>query len=222
MFRASRQLICAIMTISICGAFAADETGKAFRDTFNVCEQKFSTIGRNKYFILEPGYQLVLEGKEDGEETQLTITVLNETKKIGNVETRVVEEKEMSKGKIKEDSRNYFAIDTTTNDIYYFGEDTGGAWTSGEDGAKFGLMMPGTAIAGDRYYQEIAKKAKDRAEHLSITETLTTPAGTFKDCLKSEETTPLEPGNKEYKYYAPDVGLIKEGDLVLVKYGMVK
>jgi len=46
------------------------------------------STGRNPYFILEPGYTLVLEGG-DG---RLTITVLNETKKVDGVETRVVEE----------------------------------------------------------------------------------------------------------------------------------
>src|SRR5881396_1268589 len=47
------------------------------------------SIGRNPYFILEPGYQLVLEGGG----TQLIITVLNETKMVDGVETRVVEER---------------------------------------------------------------------------------------------------------------------------------
>jgi len=49
-----------------------------------------------------------------------------------------------------------------------------------------------------------------------------TPAGEFKNCLKVEETTPLEPNTKEYKYYAPGVGLVREGDLKLVKYGKAK
>jgi hypothetical protein len=34
-----------------------------------------------------------------------------------------------------------------------------------------------------------------------------------------EETTPLEPGVKEYKYYAAGVGLVQDGSLKLVKYG---
>ena len=43
------------------------------------------TTGRNPYFILEPGYVLTLE---DGK-TRLVITVLDETRRIDNVETRV-------------------------------------------------------------------------------------------------------------------------------------
>lgn len=52
----------------------------------------------------------------------------------------------------------------------------------------------------------------DRAEHISISETVQVPAGKYPNCIKTEETTPLEPKNKEYKLYAPSVGLIREGD----------
>ena len=58
----------------------------------------------------------------------------------------------------------------------------------------------------------------DRAEIVSVSETLKTPAGEFKNCVKTKETTPLEKGT-EYKLYAPGVGLVKDGDLHLVKYG---
>lgn len=51
---------------------------------------ELASTGRNPYFILEPGYTLVLEDKAD----QLIITVLDETKKIDGVETRVVEERD--------------------------------------------------------------------------------------------------------------------------------
>jgi len=59
----------------------------------------------------------------------------------------------------------------------------------------------------------------DRAEIVGVDETVATPAGTFKELLKVEETTPLEPGVKEYKYFARGVGLVQDGSLKLVKYG---
>src|SRR6266850_449214 len=40
-------------------------------------------------------------------------------------------------------------------------------------------------------------------------ETVTTPAGTFKDCVKTKEWSLLEQGH-ENKWYAPGVGCIKE------------
>jgi hypothetical protein len=57
----------------------------------------------------------------------------------------------------------------------------------------------------------------DRAEIVSLSDTITTPAGIFKDCLKTEETTPLESG-REAKVYAPGMGLVKDGSLLLTAH----
>ena len=128
-------------------------------------------------------------------------------------------------------SRNYFAISARTNSVYYFGEDVDmykdgrvtdheGAWLAGVNGAKPGLMMPGEPLIGARYYQEVAPRvAMDRAEVVSLTAKVTTPAGAFTNVLRTTETTPLEPAAKEDKYYARGVGLIQDGSLKLVKYG---
>ena len=62
--------------------------------------------GQNPYFILEPGYFLELKGKN----ATLTITVLDETKDVDGVKTRVIEERETKRGKVAEISRNYYAI----------------------------------------------------------------------------------------------------------------
>ena len=122
------------------------------------------------------------------------------------------------------------AISKPTGDVYYFGEDTDiykggkvvdheGSWLSGVAGARFGLLMPGKPKVGDAYYQEQAPKvAMDRAQVVSVGEALKTPAGDFKDCVKTEESTPLERG-KEHKLYAPGVGLIQDAGLLLARYG---
>ena len=61
-----------------------------------------------------------------------------------------------------------------------------------------------------------------RSEIISISETLETPAGKYSNVLKIEETTALEPKDISYKLYAAGIGLIKDGDLVLKKYGYKK
>lgn len=194
---------------------------------FAVEKGELSSTGRNPYFILEPGYQSVFEGGKE----RLVITVLDETKTVDGVETRVIEERETNDGKLVEVSRNYFAISKRTNSVFYFGEDVDmykaekivsheGAWLAGIKGAKFGLMMPGQVLLKARYYQEIAPQvAMDRAEIVSMSEIVKTSAGEFKNCVRSEETTPLELASKEYKYYAPGIGLVQDGSLKLVKYG---
>ena len=193
----------------------------------------FSTTGKNDYFILEPGYQLILEGHTRKDTTRLVITVLNETKKIGKVGTRIVEENETVNGRTVEISRNYFAFLLQTNSAYYFGEDVdiykdeqivehSGSWVA-EGNNKPGVVMPGLVLDGSRYYQEVAPNiAMDRSEIISTTQTLETPAGKFTNVMKTEETTPLEPKVREYKFYAPGIGLIKDDNLLLVKYGFIK
>lgn len=200
-------------------------------DNFDLSTCTWSSTGKNDFFILEPGYKQILEGNEEDKPVRLEITVLNETMKIGNVETRVVEERESNDGELEEVSRNYFAICNPSNDVYYFGEAVDmyedgkvdhheGEWVAETAGAKAGLFMPAKPVIGDRFYQEIAPQvAMDRVEVISNSTSLKTPAGAFHDCLKTEETTPLEPGVKEYKIYAKGIGIIQDGDLILKRYG---
>jgi hypothetical protein len=97
------------------------------------------------------------------------ITVLDETVDVVGVTTRVVEERETANGVLAEISRSFFAICERTNTVVYFGEhvdnydDTGtvvlnhdGAWRAGVGGALPGVIMPGSALLGARYFQEIA------------------------------------------------------------------
>ena len=220
-----------VIGVVVAGLWAAGPAGVQAKDwarDFPVEAGELASTGRNPYFILEPGYTLVLEGKGE----RLVVTVLDETRRIGGVETRVVEERETKSGKLVEVSRNYFAIRPATGDVYYFGEEVdkykdgritghGGAWLAGAGGARHGLMMPGAPVLGARFYQEVAPGvAMDRVEIVGLEESLDTPAGAF-TTLKVFETTPLEPWARGHKYYAPGVGLVRDGDLSLVKYGSV-
>ena len=70
--------------------------------------------------------------------------------------------------------------------------------------------MPGKFVVGLKYYQELAKvKDEGRAEVVSLDDVIDTPAGKFQQVLKTEETTTLEPGEKEYKFYASGLGLFQ-------------
>ncbi len=196
-----------------------------WRISVAVDKRDLGPTGRNAYFILEPGYKLHLaHGK-----TRAVMTVLAETKTIDGVQTRVVEDREEVDGKLAEVTRDYYAVDRKTGDVYYFGEEVdvykngklkghGGSWLSGVKGAKFGLMMPAKPVAGDRFQQEMApkNKAMDRSEVVSVNERVQTPAGVFENCVHMKDSSRLEAAT-DHKYYAPGVGLIKDGDLVLVK-----
>lgn len=220
--------LAAIFLLATSPAKAAE---RSFTDKFTVAAGEWSSTGRNPYFILEPGYTLVLEGTEDDKKVHVTITVLDETRKVDGVETRVIEERETKDGRLSEVSRNYYAISTKTKDVYYFGENVDvyekgkvinheGSWLAGKAGATFALMISGQPKVGDRYYQELGgEMARDRAEVVSLSETVPSRAGKFEDCLQTKETTPLNKNSVEYKFYAPGVGLVRDGELFLTSYG---
>jgi hypothetical protein len=127
-------------------------------------------------------------------------------------------------------SRNYFARCRETNDVFYFGEAVDiyedgeivshdGAWLAGRKGARPGLIMPGRFLLGSRYFQEIAPDvALDRAENTEMGLELDLPAGTFEDCVKIVETSPLEPGHESIKHYCPGVGLAIDSGIELVDF----
>jgi hypothetical protein len=197
----------------------------------------FEAGGRNAHFSLQPGYRLFLAGNDDGEEVELLITVLEQTRRIRfvteggvalTVRTRVVEEREWKDGALVEVSRNFYARCKETNDVFYFGEEVDiyedgvvvshdGAWQAGQAGARPGLIMPGRFLLGSRYFQERAPGvAEDRAEHVAMGLTVKTPAGTFRNCVEIVETTPLEPGAQSVKRYCPGIGLVMDGAVTLV------
>jgi len=205
-------------------ARSADDDMK-WTDEFHLAERSFSPTGRNRFFVLEPGYTIVLESRSE----KVIITVLDQTKRIGSVVTRVVEEREFEDGELVEVSRNFFAICTETADVFYFGEEVddyedakvvghGGAWRADAKNCKAGIMMPGTVLLGARHYQEIAPNAMDRAEVIADDVMMNTPAGTFTNCIRVKETSPLEPGDICYKTYAPGIGLIQDEDLLLTAW----
>jgi hypothetical protein len=201
----------------------------SWQKEFAIAKCNVVTTGRNDYFVLEPGFQLVLEGGG----TRLQITVLNETKTIDGVVTRVVEEREWKKGELHEVAKNYFAMCEQTKDVFYFGEDVDyyengkvvkhdGTWHAGS-GNKAGLLMPGKPHVNMKYYQELAPGvAMDRAEIVSLTETCKTPAGTFSKCMKVKEGSAIDLLATEYKYHAPGIGLVRDEDLLLIKSGFIK
>ena len=222
--------MCGVTVLIVALAAAGPAAAPDFTKEFGTKSCTFASTGTNRYFDLTPGFRAVLRGTEDGEPVENVITVTGETKTVDGVETRVVEERESHGGRLVEVSRNYFAICTETNSVFYFGEDVdlykgdrvaghGGSWLAGTGGARPGLIMPGINLIGARYFQEIAPGvAMDQAETVALDATLTTPAGTFEHCLKVRETTPLEPKESEFKLYAPGVGLVQDDALKLAEY----
>jgi len=178
----------------------------------------------NSFFPLLPGTVLTYEGDtEDGHE-RIVVEVLHDTRVVAGVTTVVVRDRVYLDGELIEDTFDWYAQDQDDN-VWYMGEvteeyengevvSTGGSWEAGVDGAVAGIIMPGTPEVGQAYYQEFYEgEAEDRGRILSTSEPVTVPAGTFAGCVKTEDTTPLEPDVLEYKYHCPGVGTVLEEDL---------
>ena len=190
---------------------------KAAKYNPKINPEDFTTKITNKYMTLTPGKKMLYEGEtEDGLE-KIVIQITDKTKKVMGVTTVVYWDRAYLDGELIEDTRDYLAQDKKGN-VWYFGEsvdnyedgeliDHDGSWLAGKDGAKPGIWFEDNPQVGDTYRQEYYQgEAEDMAKVLSTNEKVATPFGTFKNCVKTLDWTPLEPGLEEHKYYCPQVG----------------
>jgi hypothetical protein len=175
----------------------------------------------NQYLPLMPGTTYIYEGEsEDGKE-RIEVYVTDQTKEILGIACTIVSDRVWVDDKLVEDTLDWYAQDKDGN-VWYFGEDskeyedgkvvsTEGSWEAGVDGAKPGIIMKADPQVGDAYRQEYYEdEAEDMAEVFSLNESVSVTYGSFDNCLKTKEWTPLEPDIVESKYYAPGVGVVLE------------
>ena len=175
----------------------------------------------NKFFFFKPGAVMIYNGTdEEGKPDRDVITVTNITKDIQGISTRAVNDTEWVEGKLVETTNDWYAQDDKGN-VWYMGEDTTdftnkknpheGSWQAGVKGGEGGIIMLAEPKVGVTYDQELAKGvAEDKATVLSLNNNLTVPYGSFSNVLKTKEFSPLEPDVSENKYYAANVGDLKE------------
>jgi len=85
------------------------------------------------------------------------------------------------------------------------------SWQAGVNGAKPGMVMVGhPADYLNQEYREVYVSGvdEDKAQVVSLNETVTVPCGTFSGCLKIKVYSDLDPGRVEHRYYASGIGLI--------------
>ena len=155
-----------------------------------------------------------------------TVTVTDQTRKIDGVQCTAVSDIATQDGQVVEKTIDYFAQDTNGN-VWYFGENTKelmngkvvsteGSFLAGVKHAQPGIIMEAHPQINDSYDQENAPGvAQDHAQVVSLTGSANVPFGSFhNNLLVTLETTPLEPGAAENKYYAFGIGEVFAQDLV--------
>jgi hypothetical protein len=175
----------------------------------------------NPYLPMRPGSRWIYrETDVDGTVQRVVVKVTRRTKRIASgVTARVVRDTVTERGRLVEDTLDWFAQDRAGN-VWYLGEDTTeyedgrpfskeGSWEAGVDGAKAGIVMLARPRPGRGYRQEHApREAVDRARVLSLDDQAEVPAGHYGDVLTTKDWNPLEPRTLEYKLYARGVGLV--------------
>ena len=176
----------------------------------------------NPYFPLKPGTTYKYKGNDGGDPAVELVTVTHDTKEIEGVTTTVVKDQLFVKGKLAEDTDDWYAQD---NDgaVWYFGEDTKeldkhgnvvsteGSWEAGVNHAKAGIFMPAQPQAGQVFQQEYAKDvAEDCFKVVRLNASVDVPYVSSNHALETKEWTPLEPGVFDHKKYVRRVGLARD------------
>jgi uncharacterized protein YjiK len=187
----------------------------------SIIPENFIDVPKNPYLPVIPGTILRYTGTDKEKIETIEIHVTHATKTILGITCIGASEQVLSGGNPVEMTISWYAQDQDGN-VWQFGEETeelnngqvistDGTWEAGVDGAKPGIVMRQNPQPGAPYRQEYYfNNAEDMGQVVDILESLATGIGVFNNVIKVKEWTELEPGLEEYKYYAPNVGLILE------------
>jgi hypothetical protein len=181
-----------------------------------------SNLITNTWFPLARGSVYVYEGQKDGKQARDVMTVTRKVKTITGIRAAVVADRLFLNGVLHERTTDWYAQDKHGT-VWYLGEKTAelnaqgkvtsteGSFLNGRDGAKGGIFMPAHPQVGQSFQQEAFKgQAEDHFRILDMAASISTPAVSSQHAMLTQETTPLEPGVVDHKYYVQGIGTVKE------------
>lgn len=217
-----RQIITFFLLVASCEIINAQEFNP------NNFDNKSANI-TNEWFPLQPGTQFTYEGSTmEGDKrvpSRLVATVTGLTKRLNNVWTIVVMEKDFRQNWLIEAELAFFAQDKEGNvwhqgqytEAYDEGEFIGGqAWLANYlEGAKAGMMMMAKPMKNTPSYAEGYAPPPynwtDRAQVYKVGQKKKVRFGTYDNVLIIKEFNQEEPNAIQLKYYAAGVGNIAVG-----------
>jgi hypothetical protein len=248
----TRPLLLALTTLV--ASSAAWGSSGPIQPEFHLANFHAPLVIDNPYLPMQPGTRAVFHELEDGECKVNDVVVTDRAKRdfhgaYAGLAARAVLDRvwadpqcDGKRGVLLEDTTDWFGQDNGGN-VWYFGEDTieylfddaghpigatrEGSWQAGSTGARAGIVMFNHPVVGTFYRQEYsAGVADDAALIVSVDIRIATPLGRFHECIKTRETTALEPGDVEYKLYCENIGLVRvesptvHGGAELVDFGL--
>lgn len=191
-----------------------------------------STVIDNPYFTLIPEtlslYEEDFDLNDDGIERH-EVFVTDQTRDVLGITSRVVSDREFDNDLLTDDKLSYYAQDSSGN-VWLLGEtiteyeydetgnlidtDESESWLAGEGQSLPGLIMAASPETGDAYYQRFdIGEAENQAEIVESDLSLTVDGDNFEDVIKIKEFSVLEPDEFDFKYYAPNIGLVFEEEI---------
>lgn len=182
------------------------------------------TRGRvdNPWFPLKPGNRLVYRGSDEGNRMRDVFLVTYRTRLVDGVVCREVRDRVIRGGHVRERTTDWYA-QTRRGVVWYFGERTAtldrhgnvvsreGSFQSGRDGAEAGIFMPARPRVGESFLQEnYPGHAEDRFRIQTLSARAVSPVVESRHAMLTRETTRLEPGTVDHKYYVRDIGTVTE------------
>jgi hypothetical protein len=188
----------------------------------------FATRIDNPWLPFPPGRVLTYHGIKDGYQAVDVLTVTHRTQLIGGIRATVIQDRLYERRRtgspqyLAERTTDWYAQDKQGN-VWYLGEDTAtldphgrvlsteGTWKVGVNGARAGIFMPAHPKLGASGYQEFyPPHAEDHFQVLNLSAKVTTPGASSNHALLTMETTAIEPGVVDHKYYIRGVGDVIE------------
>jgi hypothetical protein len=179
----------------------------------------------NSWFPLKPGTIGVYAGIKDGLSAVDVFKVTHKTHVIDGVRCVVIDDRLYLAGRLAERTTDWYAQDEAGN-VWYFGEataelnpngtikSTAGTFQAGRHGARQGIFMPAKPRIGASGQQEFSRgNAEDHFKILSLSAHISTPGGSSRHALLTQETTPLEPGVLDHKTYVRGIGTVLEATI---------
>jgi hypothetical protein len=190
----------------------------------------FASRINNPWLPFPPGLVLTYYGVKDGHQAIDVETVTHKTKVINGIRATVIHDRTYQwtghRGKrrkyLAERTTDFYAQDKQGN-VWYLGETTAtldpnghvisteGTWRIGVNGARAGIFIPAHPKIGTSGYQEFYPgHAEDRYRVLRLNAHASTPVASSRHALLTKETTALEPGVIDHKYYIRGIGDVIE------------
>ena len=163
----------------------------------------------NRLYPLRPGTQFVYDGTvldEDGRHRhRIVFTVTDMVKRVDGIDSRVIWDQDINDGELSEAELTFFAQDAVGN-VWTLGEypeeyenerfaGAPSTWISGQQGARRGILVPGTPVVEQPFVQGRAPSVHfyDVGRPRALRARACTPLGCFGNTTVVEETAPLVP-----------------------------